>query len=151
MWTASMSFEKYFLGWVPLQRIPGKCQVWCQHFRIRVYFLDSRPFGSNTQPGKKSIVGWALMPISPLMAASKEHNACTSPLQQLFNHLNNQAWPRTPRWDFHSSPRFNKPTTLAIAVAPALSSHTYVSRKKPFLWALSDVIVGSIYKRKGLL
>lgn len=52
-------------------------------FRLQTILLQH-------SPRKKSILEEALMPISPPTSASTEQNACTSPLQQLFNNLNNR-------------------------------------------------------------
>lgn len=58
------------------------------------------------------------MPISPLTAASTEHNASTSPPQQLFNNLNGRLWISTAAW-------FPLQLDKLTTVAPASSSHTY--------------------------
>lgn len=46
-----MQFQKMFLLG-PLLSITGKCQARCQPLSIRHYFPDSRPFCSNTHPGR---------------------------------------------------------------------------------------------------
>lgn len=77
------------------------------------------------------------MPMSALIAASTEQNACTSPLQQLFNNLNNQAQPNTPQRGFHSL--FLDSTYLShlLLLLPYPPTHTQC-RRRPIVLTLSE-------------
>ena len=134
MWTASMLFQKHFF-WeaAPLHSITGKCQVGCQAPQNQRLLSRLWTILQQHSPRKKSILGGALMPISPPIAASTEHNACSSPLQQLFNNLNNQARPSTPQHGLRSHYFCTRPTYYScFTITAALSTYTYNAEKGPF-------------------
>lgn len=127
---------------------------------IRHYFPDSRPFCSNTYPGRNPSQRErerALMPISPPIAASTELNACTSPPQQPFNNLSNQAGLSTPQHGFHSHFFLTQQSYYTcfffflvcfLSLLPC-PSHTYMTHKALFFGLLSEVIVRNMGKLAG--
>lgn len=83
------------------------------------------------------------MPISQQIAASTEQNACTSPLQQLFNNFNNWAKHTTAWFPLHSHlflDSTNLQRLLLLSLLPHPPTHKY-NAQSPVLRALSGVIV----------
>lgn len=95
------------------------------------------------------------MPISPPIAASTELNACTSPPQQPFNNLSNQAGLRTPQHGFHSYFFLTQQSYytcfffLSDFYRSCAAPPTHMTHKALFFGLLSEVIVRNMGKLAG--
>lgn len=126
--------------------ITAKCQVRCQPPQHQTLLSRLQTILQQHLPRKKSILEGeserALMPISPPIAASTELNACTSPPQQPFNNLSNQARHSTPQHGFHSHFFLTRQTyytclffSFLLSIAPALPLPHVYDAQSPVLWA----------------
>ena len=98
------------------------------------------------------------MPISPRIVASTEQNACTSPLQQPFNNLNNQARLSTPQHGLHSTLHFSLTRTnllhlllllfFSILIGPALPSYSYTMQRARLPGLVSEGVVRNTGNRR---